>query len=84
MIKHCACGKLISNERYLCKECGDIYGYKVEEWPEWLRWVISDIQRVWDAERTHDEFSIYEDEYFLVKTKPKREKDFEDMFWDNQ
>lgn len=54
--KYCVCGKEISLKRQLCGECLDIYGADSREWPAWLRWQISDIQREIDYERRHDEF----------------------------
>ena len=46
MIKQCVCGAIIPNGRSLCRECAEIYGTNPGEWPEWLRWAVSDIQRV--------------------------------------
>jgi hypothetical protein len=45
MAKKCVCGTDIHNDRSLCRECGSVYGYNSSEWPEWLRWQVSDIQR---------------------------------------
>ena len=61
MERYCVCGKEIRPNRCLCKECGGIYGYVRSEWPEWLRWMVSDMQRSVDQERLHEELSL-EDE----------------------
>ena len=86
--RYCVCGRAIPFKRQLCGECLEIYGDDLKEWPEWLRWQVSDIQREIDYERRHDELTIFNDEYFLPnkvrKTRPHFEKDFEDMLWSNQ
>ena len=46
MTKECVCGAEILDNRSLCRECAEIYGYIPSEWPEWLRWSVSDLQRV--------------------------------------
>lgn len=88
MNKKCACGTIIGSNRSLCKECGEIYGYKQKEWPAWLQWQVADIQREWDWERNHDELCIFNDEFFYAnkkrKVKPALEIDFEEMLWRNQ
>jgi hypothetical protein len=58
--RYCICGKPISNNRRLCKECGDNYGYNPDNWPEWLRWLVNDMQRSIDQERNHTELSLDE------------------------
>lgn len=45
MARFCPCGKAISNKRWICVECGEIYGYDRSEWPEWLRFVVNDNNR---------------------------------------
>ncbi len=40
-----AYGKTITLNSRLCSECAEIYGLEPNEWPEWLRWMLSDIQR---------------------------------------
>ncbi len=58
MERLCPCGKLISPNRRICKECGDIYGFDSAEWPEWLKWQVSDIQRELDFELKHDNLRL--------------------------
>ena len=60
MYKNCVCGIEISANRSLCCECAETYGTNPTEWPEWLRWQVSDIQREWDYERNNDSLSIDE------------------------
>lgn len=54
--RYCVCGKTLSMNRQLCGDCLEVYGVDPEEWPEWLRWQINDIQRDINYERRHDEF----------------------------
>jgi hypothetical protein len=54
MERYCPCGKQIRVDRRLCKECADIYGIDKQEWPEWLSWMVSDIQRELDFDRNHE------------------------------
>ena len=54
MERRCPCGKQIRIDRRLCNECAGIYGINKQEWPEWLRWMVSDIQRELDFDRNHD------------------------------
>jgi len=58
MERFCPCGKKIRIDRRLCGECADIYGLDPDEWSEWLRWYISDIQRELDDERNNQYLSI--------------------------
>lgn len=51
MQRYCPCGKQISTNRRLCGDCINIYGTNPQEWPEWLHWMVSDIQRELDFER---------------------------------
>lgn len=60
MERLCPCGKAILPNRRICKECGDIYGFDSSEWPEWLRWQVSDIQRELDFELKHNHQRIDE------------------------
>jgi hypothetical protein len=71
--RFCVCGKSISIKRQLCGECLEIYGDDPEEWPAWLKWQTSDIQREVDYERRHDEFWLDdEDEPQADFTEPLR------------
>lgn len=54
MERLCPCGKAVLPNRRICKECGSIYGFDSSEWPEWLRWQVSDIQRELDFDMKHN------------------------------
>jgi hypothetical protein len=54
--RFCVCGKSIFLRRQLCGECLEIYGDDPDDWPEWLCWSLSDIQKDIDWERRHDEY----------------------------
>src|SRR3990172_3937017 len=43
--RECPCGRLITGKRELCRECVDVYGDERDEWPEWLRFLVNDLQR---------------------------------------
>ena len=58
MSKECVCGAEIRNNRSLCRECADIYGYDESEWPEWLRWYVNDVQRELNDERNNQHLSL--------------------------
>jgi hypothetical protein len=66
MKKMCVCGKSVLPSHSLCKECFEIYGVK-SEWPEWLRWMVADIQREWDYDRNHDELEFFDETDFPFK-----------------
>lgn len=61
MERYCPCGKQVRIDRRLCWECADIYGTDPSEWPEWLRWQVSDIQREIDYERNNNESLCIDD-----------------------
>ena len=60
MERLCPCGKHVLPNRRLCKECAEIYGCDSTEWPEWLRWQVSDIQRELDFDMKHSHLQIDE------------------------
>ena len=60
MERLCPCGKHVLPNRRLCKECAEIYGCDSAEWPEWLRWQVSDIQRELDFDMKHNHFQLDE------------------------
>jgi len=60
MSKQCVCGAEIRNGRSLCRECAEIYGTDSSEWPEWLKWSVSDIQRSHIADLTHNHMRLDE------------------------
>lgn len=88
MIRRCACGNVIRLRDSICKECREKYGNISTEWPEWMRYLVSEEQKAINDSRRHDFDLIYNDEYFYRNPKNrnrlKSEKSFEDMFWDNQ
>ena len=60
MERLCPCGKHVLPNRRLCKECAEIYGCDSAEWPEWLRWQVSDIQRELDFDMKHNHLQLDE------------------------
>ena len=44
-IKRCICGKVITSQFYLCSKCQDEYGTDRTKWPEWLVFMVSDVER---------------------------------------
>ena len=58
MARYCPCGNPVGTRYSLCKECASIYGYVPDAWPEWLRWLVSDINRVSIQERRHIHLSL--------------------------
>jgi len=76
MMRNCVCGKTITLNSRLCSECAEIYGLEPNEWPEWLRWMLSDIQRDVQYEHTHNdhvsiETGVTYDSFGNMKAKPK-------------
>jgi len=55
MQKACVCGVAIPASWSLCPECLQRYGADRERWPPWLRFMVADIEREWQAERKHAE-----------------------------
>jgi len=39
------CGKVVTWQFALCRECEDQYGSSPFDWPEWLRFLWADTQR---------------------------------------
>jgi len=58
MTRYCPCGNPVGTRYSLCRECANIYGYVPAAWPEWLRWMVNDINRVSIQERRHVHLSI--------------------------
>lgn len=54
----CVCGNEIPWNRSLCPECLARYGGNRAKWPEWLHWLVRDMQREIDANRYHDELVL--------------------------
>ena len=44
-MRQCPCGKPIKSKYSLCPACVNIYGNDRKEWPEWLLFLVNDIQR---------------------------------------
>ncbi len=66
MEKRCICGKHVLPHHNLCKECFDIYGAR-KEWPEWLKWLVSDVQREWSYENRHHDLEFFDETDFPNK-----------------
>jgi len=62
MNKQCACGNTIPFVWSLCPACLDVYGTIRAEWPEWLRFLVNDLNRESKANARHDEIA-YNDEF---------------------
>lgn len=76
MARHCVCGKPVWHRYSLCRECGKIYGFDVQEWPEWLRGYVNDVNREELEYRRHETDYLRMDE--IVPNgrggyRPKRE-----------
>lgn len=88
MQRQCPCGNYIRLRDSICKNCREKYGNDSTQWPEWFSFLVKQEQSEIDKQRRHDLDLPFEDEYFLAESaenqKPQREKDFEDMLWDNQ
>lgn len=54
LYRECVCGKKISRRRVLCSECREIYGAS-EDWPEWLKFYVSDMRREENYTSNHRE-----------------------------
>jgi len=55
MAKHCFCGRQIPNSMRLCKEHAAEYGTDPKTWDPWLKFLVSDYQREWNAEQNSRE-----------------------------
>jgi hypothetical protein len=60
MQKTCVCGATIPNRGSLCKDCLSIYGTDKDLWPEWLKFMIADMDRESQYERRHSGELSYE------------------------
>ena len=58
MKRVCVCGKKIAGRVDLCKECSEIYGLEKGEWPEWLKFYVSDLKREYMAEYNSREITF--------------------------
>ena len=66
MNKHCVCGKVITSQFHLCAKCQEEYGLDRSKWPEWLVFMVADIDRevrqddvIRDHEITFTDLDIY-------------------------
>lgn len=78
MNRQCVCGKPIKINKRLCPECIAIYGTDPDEWPEWLRWLVGDIQRDIQYDYSHNDHvsidtGVTYDSSGNMKAKPKFE-----------
>lgn len=58
MNKKCICGKVITSRFDLCSRCIDEYGTNRSEWPDWLKFLISDMKREAYQEKQIDKHEI--------------------------
>ncbi len=58
MQRRCACGKPIKGKVHLCVACLEIYGSDRAEWPEWLKFMVNDLEREYASDRRADNFEI--------------------------
>jgi len=50
MLRTCVCNHPIKGKHDLCSACESIYGDS-EDWPEWLRFLVSDKKREYEQEK---------------------------------
>ena len=58
MHRRCACGKPIIGKVHLCSACLEIYGENRAEWPEWLKFMVNDLEREYTADKRTDKYEI--------------------------
>ena len=51
MIRCCPCGQPIRGKAHLCVTCLEIYGAIRADWPEWLKYMVNDMEREYSYER---------------------------------
>jgi len=61
-----ACGNPKPTRWNLCKECLEIYGGTIAEWPLWLLWSVNDLKR-WE----YDNVQVSENEISLDALDPE-------------
>ena len=54
------CGSSRGIKWTLCTECLAEYGKDKAKWPEWLRFLVNDVQREIDDERRHHELALFD------------------------
>jgi len=58
MQRRCVCGKPIKGKTHLCADCLEIYGTDRTDWPEWLKFLVNDLDREYAAEKRFDQHEI--------------------------
>ncbi len=58
MQKYCFCGEPIPNNWRLCELHATEYGTDPELWEDWLRFLVSDRQREWNAYQRSKEIDL--------------------------
>ena len=61
MRRICVCGKPVESGMRLCKECHAKYGNDSSKWPNWVKFLINDIQRETRYEGRHRDAVICDD-----------------------
>ena len=52
--RYCVCGQKIKDQHKLCTACENIYGKSRLSWPEWLRFMVNDMEREYRQEKRVD------------------------------
>jgi hypothetical protein len=60
----CCCDSPIGTKGHLCTDCLAEYGKDRTKWPEWLRFLVHDVQREAAYESRHRELYLPDDELF--------------------
>lgn len=88
LIRRCACGSVIRLRDSICKNCRIKYGNDRSEWPEWMKFLVSQEQSEINKKRNRSFALFIDDEYFNPESKhaPKinMELDVEEMIWNRQ
>ena len=58
MHRKCACGHNIIGKADLCNDCLKEYGADRAKWPDWLKFLINDMQKELRLERQIDKHEI--------------------------
>lgn len=70
--KCCCCDSPIGMKGNLCSDCLAEYGKDKAKWPEWLRFLVNDVQREIDDSRRHRELALLDadDRYPSERSDP--------------
>ena len=60
--RRCVCGIAIPWHWSLCAACLERHGADRARWPEWVAYLVADIQRELDDDRRHDHLTLYDGE----------------------